>query len=364
MTLANSRLPLLAIIALLSVMLLNACAGRQAAPGPIKNPHDPLIERIFSASGPSEIDPAELHRRMADSEVIYLGENHDNTHHHANQLASIKALVELGKKPAIGFEFFAREQTSRLLQYQQSADRFHGKEANHSAEKLLRSQLGWGDSRDDDWAHLFPILQFAREQQLPVFGADLNAGLRKQLSKHGYDGLSPVEKQLVPASNFKDDAYREFMFQSFTVAHCGWRNDGYLQRLYETWLLRNQAMAQSIVAMHEATPDQPVVIIMGGAHSQYNMAVYERVAQLHPGMNQLNLRMQAVAAAPLPPEEYFKPLRVNDQSYGPPYEYIWFTARMPEREDPCKAFLKYKQQHGQHGKNGKAKNQPTEEKSN
>ena len=348
------------LVIVLFAALLTACAGKQPVAGPVKNADDPLIDKIYSAVDITPMSKKELFDNMAASDVIYLGETHDNTHHHAIQLNAIAALVERGLKPAIGFEFFSREQTSRLLQFLHSPDKFHAEDAEHSAEQLLREQLGWGDNRDDDWAHLFPILKYAREHKLPVFGADLNAGLRKQLARRGYDGLNGVERLLIPKTDFKDDSYREYMFQSFTVAHCGWRNEGYLEKLYETWLLRNEAMAQSIVAMHTATPDQPVVIILGGAHTEYNMAVFERVANIDSELQQINLRLTSVARSPLPAHDYFQPLRIDGKSYGPPYQYIWFTARMPEREDPCKAFLEYKNKPVKHGQKKTAEEEPVD----
>lgn len=350
------RLPGIVLCALLSV----ACAGKQPIPAPIRNADDPLIGKIYHAAELAVVPENELYDRMAASDVIYLGETHDNIHHHRIQIETIEALLERGLKPAIGFEFFSREQTSRLLQFQRSPDEFHGDDARHSAERLLREQLGWGESRDDDWAHLFPILKLAREHQLPVFGADLNSGLRRQLARQGYESLNGVEKLLVPETDFEDDNYREYMFQSFTAAHCGWRNDAYLEKLYQTWLLRNQTMAQSIVAMHAAAPDQPVVVILGGAHTEYDMAVYERVASIGGELKQVNLRLSAVAGSPLAVDDYFEPLRIDGKSYGPPYQYIWFTARMPEGEDPCEAFLKHKKQAAQHGQAKDAVEKPAD----
>ena len=332
------------------LLLLAGCAGEQPKPGVIKNPDDPLIGRIFYHDGPQAITEQDLYARMADSDVVYLGENHDNIHHHRIQLDSIRKLVEMGHKPSVGFEFFARADTPRLNQHQASDDKYHGGQGEHgdAAGQLLRQQLGWGANRDQDWDHLYPILQYAREQQLPVFGADINAGLRKQISKVGYDGLNGVEKLLVPLSEFNDDDYRQLMFERFTLAHCGWGKDDYLGRLYDAWLARNEAMARSIIAMHEQNPEQPVVVILGGGHTEYNMAVVERIARLAPGLRQLNLRLRAVADEPIAVTEYFAPLQINETSFGQPYDYQWFTARMPEREDPCEAFLKYKNKHAKH----------------
>jgi uncharacterized iron-regulated protein len=337
---------------LMTILALAACAGQQPKPQITHNVDDPLIGRIFHKDGPQEIDASELYQRMADSDVIYLGENHDNVHQHRIQLDTIRQLVEMGRKPLVGFEFFGRGDTPLLNQHQASDDKYHDPNGPHgnAAETLLRQQLGWGKNRDEDWAHLYPILKYAREQKLPVFGADLSASLRKQISKEGYAGLNGVEKLLVPATDFKDDDYRALMLESFTRAHCGWGDEKYLGKLYDAWLARNEAMARSIIAMHEETPDQPVVMILGGGHTEYNMAVVERIAHLKPGLRQLNLRLRTVGEKPSPVEAYFEPLTFNDKSFGAPFDYQWFTARMPEREDLCAAFLKHKNKHAPSGK--------------
>ena len=327
------------------IFSLSACSSLQPSLEVIKNQDDPLINTIYTSSGPTQIEFEQLLDAMTNSDVIYLGENHDNTHHHRIQLDIIRALVDRGLRPSIGFEFFSRHQTSHLIRHQRSPESFHNPDSNHSAEKLLRIQLGWSENRDEDWAHLYPIVELARAHKLPVFGADLSSVLRKQLTKYGYAGLSPIEKLLVPETEFYDDAYQELMYQRFTQAHCGWRDDNYLQKLYATWLARNEAMAQSIVAIHDNYSPQPVVMILGAGHTEYNMAVYERAANLEPGIRQLNLRLQAVAEKPFEAGDYFQPLTINNKSFGKPYEYIWFTPRMADKEDPCKAFLKHKNKH-------------------
>lgn len=338
---------------LVSFLALSACSNFQPRLDVIKNQQDPLINQIYAAQGPTQIQFEQLLDDMAESDVIYVGENHDNIHHHRIQLDIIKALVDKGLRPSIGFEFFSRHQTSHLIRHQRSHDSFHKADSSHSAEKLLRAQLGWAENRDDDWSHLYPILKYAREHELPVFGADLSPVLRKQLTKYGYAGLSPIEKLLVPESEFSDEAYRELMYQSFTRAHCGWRDDNYLQKLYATWLARNEAMAQSIVAIHKNYSQQPVVMILGAGHTEYNMAVYERTANLKPDIKQFNLRLQAVAQSPLKPAFYFQPLSINNTAFGAPFEYIWFTARMAEKENPCKAYLKHKNKHTKSHKTSK-----------
>jgi uncharacterized iron-regulated protein len=327
---------------LFSLISVTACSSLHKQPA-VKHPDHPLTGKIYKAEGVVQVSPTELLETMLKSDVIYLGENHNNTYHHKIQLDVIKKLVERGARPAIGFEFFSRHQTSHLINHQNAKDSDHGGHAKGDAEKLLRLQLGWGSDREQDWQRLYSILQYARENKLPVFGADLSAGMRKRMSKVGYPGLTPVEKLLVPASDFKDENYREFMHESFVRSHCGWGDDAYLARLYDAWLSRNEAMAQSIVATHESVPGQPVVMILGGGHTQFNMAVYERVEHLQADIRQINIRLQEVVAESIEPGEYLQSLEINNQNYGLPYEYLWYTPSVPGRIDPCLEFNKRKE---------------------
>ena len=43
---------------------------------------------------------------LADAQVVYVGESHTNSHHHAIQLALIKGLVETNPQLTIGMEMF------------------------------------------------------------------------------------------------------------------------------------------------------------------------------------------------------------------------------------------------------------------
>ncbi len=340
-----SRTHLLRLLQLIALTAsLGACSHLPTPEPEILNLADPLIGKIYQADGLKTINVEELLHIMADSEVIYLGETHDNTHQHQIQLDTIKSLVDKGLTPAIGFEFFSREHTSHLLNYMTATESTPAGNATHPPEQLLRLRLGWGAHRENDWQHFLPILQYAKKYHLPVFGADLSSGQRKRMAKAGYDGLTPVEKLLIPLSNFTDDTYRTFMKNSFTESHCGWGDDTYRANLYDTWLARNETMARSIIAMHEDRPEQPVVMILGGGHTEYNMAVYERTAHLKANLRQVNLRLLQVANTPFEAETYFEPMAVNDQAVAASYEYIWFTQRMPERPDPCVAFRKHKKQ--------------------
>ena len=309
----------------------------------------PLTGKLYRAGDLAPTPFSSLLKTMKSSTVIYLGETHDNHAHHHIEQQVIFQLIGEGVRPALGFEFFSREQTSHLIRYRNGGKTTAGAKGHNSsaaAEQLLRVQLGWGSNRDIDWQRFLPILRKTRELQLPIFGADLPGGLKVSLARYGYDGLNAVEKLTATRTTFDDPVYREWMIERLRAAHCGWGDASYLQRLYETWLARNEAMAEAIVAMARANPGQPVVVILGGGHLEHNQGVYERVHKLMPEARQLNIRMRQVSEELNEPEDYFTHLVRSDRDYGPPHDYLWFTSGPPRKQTECTEFHS-KRQHKQ-----------------
>ncbi len=313
-------------------LMLSACASQP------DRRDDPLIEKIYRARDQQQIDRAQLLAQIAEARVIYLGETHDNPRHHQLQLEILQEQLDQGRRPALGFEFFSLEQTPYLMQYAQTE---FGKTAGRKkkrALKRLRKQLGW-ESRDEEWGFYSPLLKLANQYQLPVFGADLAPGMIKRLTKVGAAGLSSLESRLLFPSDFKNPDYRQMMYTQFTQSHCGWSQPQLLERLYDTWIARNDAMAMSIASFLEERPTEPVVMILGSGHIANNMAVYERVAARIPGIRQVNLGFRQVARTPRPASDYLQPVVVNDTRFAPDHEYFWFTQRV-SYIDPCEQFKK------------------------
>ena len=328
----------------LILVFLTACANpviEDPSPAPI---HDPLLNTIISTEDSQMLSPAALYDRMAQAQIVYLGEIHDNQRHHELQLEALQALLERGQRPAVGFEFFSVEQTGYLMDYVQGRKGHGGQLDEAQAEQKLRQELGWGPRRDQEWGYYFPLLKLAKEQSLPVFGTDLPDSLRDRIPRLGVTGLSAVEKRLLQSTGFSDPVYRRYMEQTLIDAHCGWNDPKLISNLYETWLERNDAMAQSIAAMAQADAGQPVVMIIGAGHTRHNLAVVERVQHLLPSAAQLNLGYQELAHKPQAAADYYQTVTTEGRSFAPAHEYLWFTPRS-SFEDPCERFKEQLQKH-------------------
>ncbi|MEZ5589950.1 MAG: ChaN family lipoprotein [Gammaproteobacteria bacterium] len=151
-------------ISLAATLLLVACTGTgpvnpavapAATVAPVAPAADPLLDRIIATADGRPLQPTELYERMAQTDVVYLAEKHDNPRHHALQLEALRTLLEAGKRPALGFEFFAREQTGYLQDFVQPQNSYGKPLSPAQVEQKLRRELGWGPQRDAEWAFYF-----------------------------------------------------------------------------------------------------------------------------------------------------------------------------------------------------------------
>ena len=310
---------------LAAVTILSACVQ---APPVARD--DPLVGQIYDARTAGTIDRGEVLRRMLESDVVYIGETHDNLEHQAIQLELLQALVEAGARPALGAEFFYRDQTATVMLHLRAPAHGHGGATDWRAD--LREALGWGGHRDADWQHYEPLLAVARESELSVFGADLRTDLRRRISRVGLDGLYPVERLLLPDPGEDDPEYKAHMFDVFTAGHCGWRNEALMEKLYATWRVRNQAMAEAVVAAAEAG-DRPVVLITGAGHVEGFRGVYSRVARIRPQIRQFNLGLRQITIEPRPLSFHLG--GAAGEANG--HDVLWFTQRS-SYVDPCERF--------------------------
>ena len=333
-------------ICALSASLLFACGSvqtnRDTTTARAHAANDPLLDTIISTADGQPLEPAQLYDSMAGVQVVYLGEIHENQRHHELQLQALQTLLDLNIRPALGFEFFSVEQTGYLMNFVDN-EAVHGKQADdEQAEKKLREKLNWGQRRDEEWSYYFPLLKLAKEYELKVFGTDLPDSLKRRISRSGVAGLTAVEKRLLHSTGFDDPVYRQYMEQTLVDAHCGWNDPTLIGNLYETWLQRNDTMAQSIAAM--AKTGQAVLMIIGAGHTRHNLAVIERVNHILPGVRQFNLGYQELALEPQAADDYYQTQKIADRQLAPSHDYLWFTPRS-SFEDPCDRFKIQLQKH-------------------
>ncbi|MBU8910287.1 MAG: ChaN family lipoprotein [Desulfobacterales bacterium] len=299
---------------------------------------DPLIGKIINTKSSQPVNFESLIRDISSYDVIYLSEKHDNPDHHHLQQRVIHRLIDNGLKPSIGFEFFSMDNTPDLLNFIDSGKVTHSKKIEEIIEADLRKKLRWDTQSDQMWRYYYDLLNIAKKEKLQVAGIDLPNTLKKRITRKGINGISPIEKEQVFSTKLSDEIYKNYMFSIFKNVHCGMGHGKMQSRLYDTWVARNDEMALSITRLYEHRKG-PVIVIIGGGHTEYALGVIDRVAAVDKTIKQVNIAFREISVKPSNLSEYLMPLDLTGFEKVPPADFLWFTQRV-SYSDPCEEFKK------------------------
>lgn len=316
---------------LLVVPMIFSCAGLPKT----QVRQDPLIGKIINSATHAPISFNSLMDEIQGYDVVYLSEKHDNPMHHAIQHQIIQTLVARGKSPIVGFEFFSMEDTPLLLSFMDSAKADHSPKMEAAMEEQIRLKLGWDSQPDSLWTFYYDLLKLARERDLMVSGLDLSSSQKRRITRKGMEGLTALEKKLIFSSGLSNEPYKTYMESLFKAVHCGMDHGTMTSRLYDTWVARNDKMALSITQLHEK--NTPLLVIIGGGHTEYGLGVMDRVKALNPELTQINIGMTEITRDTSGLADYLHPLELEGFEPVPPSDYIWFTQRVSYK-DPCEEF--------------------------
>ncbi len=283
-----------------------------------------LRGRIYLPSEKRFISESGLWERLKPAGVIYLGEKHDNPEHHRLQVKIFRALLRMGRKPAVVFEMFARDVNPALSAYLKNPEA----DLSKVPEIVGWERMGW-----PDWRMYAPLVEIAHRRRLPVVGADLNAALSRKVGRRGLGALPPgVAREL--ALGPPDARHRALVLDDLYESHCRMMPREKLGTLYDAWRARNRAMALSILNVVQrvnAGEGNGAIVITGGGHADRIRGLPPHVAKLSPGLTQFSLGFIEVNSLKSTVSE----LSVHSGDY----DAVWFTGR-PQREDPCVEFRK------------------------
>ncbi len=229
---------------------------------------------------------------LATYDTIYLGEEHHNRFHIDAALTVLRSLVGQRRRPVLAMEMFGWDGQPALDHYLVS------KESPRAEflERVLWKQ-NWGGAFED----YEPLVQFAKEHELPLLAMNPPKALIRQVVRQGLVQVKDTpewrqwgmhEETIVDAP-----AYRLRILSQLQDCHGGGSPEDY-QTMYAASMVRDEGMAKTLVAalkriQAEAGSVQgPVLSYTGGGHVQYGLPVPNRVARRIPeGLKQVTVYM-------------------------------------------------------------------------
>ncbi len=201
---------------------------------------------------------------VSDKKIIYIGEYHDKFSHHYLQKRFIEALHEKNKKIAIGMEMFQRPFQSVLDDY------INGRIEEREFLKKTEYFKRWGF----DYNLYKPILDMAREKTIPVIALNIRREIIEKVSRSGIESLTDEEKKEIPEEiDFSDYRYRERLREVFKEHR---RPEGNFEYFYQSQLLWDETMANSIDEFLKKHPDYQMIVLAGGGHLAYGSGIPKR----------------------------------------------------------------------------------------
>lgn len=238
---------------------------------------------VFPATGrPATTD--QIVNAMADHDVVFLGEQHDDAVGHAVQFEIFKRIVEkyaLDRRVALSLEMFERDVQTVLDEYLNGLI---------TEQHFLLSSRPWGNYR---WDYK-PLVELAKEKKLPVIAANAPRRYVNMVSRGGraaLNGLSREAKRWLAPLPYADPSpayagkFRALMGNSPEAA-------GRIDNILSSQSLWDATMADSVARYLKETKKALVVHLNGSFHTEGRLGTVEHLLKYRPEAKVLVVTMR------------------------------------------------------------------------
>ena len=242
--------------ATIAVLLITRCVW---AAGNLQN------MRLFEVAKNQEISLAQALPEMRRARLVLVGEFHDRKSHHMAQLMIIRALHESGISLAIGLEMFRADVQDALDQW------VNGRVNEEDFQKV------YCDNWNFPWPLYSNILEYARENRIPLVGLNVPRDVIRQVALDGFESLSKKQKAKIPNVTCRvDREYMDFIKRAYGAHAHGQLNFTYFCEAQLVW---DKAMAIHALDYLKAHPKSSMVLVAGTGHA-WKRGVPEQLRQL------------------------------------------------------------------------------------
>ncbi len=296
------------LFVIISIFTLTACAGhtQSASPSPHHPPvsqiekKQPPVEAASVSSGSSEspyqdvtkIKPGHIiHLRtglpmlenevidhLARARIIYAGEVHDSIEDHRMQLKILKGLLKRHPgKVVVGMEMFQRSSQDLLDLWVKGV----------ASDKAFLKR--WYEDWSHDDAYYREILDFIKENKIPVVALRPTAEMSFKMRAKGMKGLSKNDKRKLPEIDDTDPYHRDAVNAIFQGHGPGASNQ--FESFYEMMLFWEETMAETIAEYLNSSEgkDKKMLVMAGGFHVGYGFGIPRRTFRRLPASYQIVL---------------------------------------------------------------------------
>ena len=229
----------------------------------------------FSDAGSGkELNAAQLAKRLQKYDVVFFGEFHDQGEIHAAEAELLQAMHKLqGDKLALSMEMFEADNQDKL-------DKFLA--GDLSEEDFLATSRPWPRYKTD----YAPLVNFAKEQKMPVLAANVPRFLAAHVAKNN-GSVAGIEEQYLPFlpkhTYAPEGAYKDKFYAQMTSPAAPMKMPpARLAAVYAAQCLKDDKMAESIAEFSDAHKDMQILHINGCFHSDAHLGTTQKLEALRP----------------------------------------------------------------------------------
>ena len=230
--------------------------------------------QFSDADSGKELNAAQLAKRLQKYDVVFFGEFHDQGEIHAAEAELLQAMHKLqGDKLALSMEMFEADNQEKL-------DKFLA--GDLSEEDFLATSRPWPRYKTD----YAPLVNFAKEQKMPVLAANVPRFLAAHVAKNNGSvaGIEEQYLQFLPKHTYAPEgAYKDkFYAQMSSPAAPMKMPPARLAAVYAAQCLKDDKMAESIAAFDDAHQNMQILHINGCFHSDAHLGTTQKLEALRP----------------------------------------------------------------------------------
>ena len=231
--------------------------------------------QIFTGEKAKTVDFDKMMKGLKDADVVFFGENHNNSVCHWLQLQVLKELGETtGKSIRIGAEMFESDNQLILNEYL----------AGLIKEDHLKKEAKVWDNYKTDYA---PLVEFAKDNKLPFIATNIPRRYANIVARNGLEGLDQLEdeakKYIAPLPinvDYESAGYKEI--SDMMAGHMGGSKDGG-KKMVNAQAIKDATMAHFISENWSA--GKVFYHLNGSFHSKNKEGIISFLKQSNPDLN-------------------------------------------------------------------------------
>jgi len=230
--------------------------------------------KIFDTKRMKEISMEQLTKKLKGADVVFFGEEHNDSIGHLLELDLLRLLVDRYEKVALSLEMFQSDAQLVLDEYLSDLIT----EANFIKDGKL-----WNNYKDYE-----KLIAYAKEQKITVLAANAPSRYTNRVTRHGLESLAMLSSQAkeliapLPIDTLSGRYYEKF--NALMGGHQGFNG----MKIYQSQTLWDATMAYRLSQL-STTPDLKILHITGRFHCDEKLGTYQQLQKYAPKLKLINI---------------------------------------------------------------------------